>query len=137
MQSQAGVLGGRMGELPAIYLGMPMGAKSQPKGIWNGVLEKYEKKIANWKSQYLSLGGRLILRNSVLDAMPTYMMSLFPIPASAMRRIDALRRNFLSQGSSENNRIHLVRWDILTTSKKEGGLGIRKIRVQSQSLMMK
>lgn len=44
MQSQAGVLGGRMGELPAIYLGMPMGAKSQPKGIWNGVLEKYEKK---------------------------------------------------------------------------------------------
>lgn len=26
------------------------------------------------------LGGRLILINSVLDALPTYMVSLFPIP---------------------------------------------------------
>lgn len=33
-------LGGRIGELPTIYLGMPLGAKSKSKGIWNGVVEK-------------------------------------------------------------------------------------------------
>ncbi|XP_059284805.1 uncharacterized protein LOC132038094 isoform X2 [Lycium ferocissimum] len=73
----AGILGGKVGELPTIYLGMPLGAKRKSKELWNSVLEKCEKKLVNWKSQYLSLGGRLTLINSVLDALPTYMMSIF------------------------------------------------------------
>ena len=52
-------LGGKVGELLTTYLGMPLGAKSKSKGIWNGVLEKCEKRLTSWKSQYLSLGGRL------------------------------------------------------------------------------
>ena len=54
-----------------------MKKESRSKGIWNTVLEKCEKKLVNWKSQFLSLGGRLTDVNSVLDALPTYMMSLF------------------------------------------------------------
>ncbi|WMV48116.1 hypothetical protein MTR67_041501, partial [Solanum verrucosum] len=59
--------GGRNGELPAVYLGMPFGAKRNPKKIWNGVMEKCEKKLSNWKSQYKSLGGSLVLINVVLE----------------------------------------------------------------------
>ncbi|KAG5598738.1 hypothetical protein H5410_030108 [Solanum commersonii] len=51
------------------------------------------------KSQYLSLGGRLTLINSALDALPTYMMSIFRVPTNVVDRIDALRRNFLWQGN--------------------------------------
>lgn len=116
---------------------MPLGAKSKSKGNWNDVLEKCEKKLVNWKSQYLSLGGRLILINSVLDALPTYMMSLFPIPVNVVKRIDAMRRKFLWQGNNNDNKIHLVKWDTLSVSKKKGGLGIRNLRVQNHSLMMK
>ncbi|OIS95712.1 cbl-interacting serinethreonine-protein kinase 9, partial [Nicotiana attenuata] len=136
LQSLADILGGNVGELPAVYLRMPLGAKSKSKGIWNGVLEKCEKKLANWKNQYLSMGGRLILINSVLDAMPTYMMSLFSIPVNVVKRIDALRRNFLWEGNSEKKKFHLVKWNSLTTSKKTGGLGIKNLRVQNHSLMM-
>jgi len=78
----AGILGGKVGEMPTTYLGMPLGANSKSKNIWNAMVEKCEKKLVNWRSQYLSLGGRLTLINSVLDAMPTYMMSLFPMPGS-------------------------------------------------------
>jgi len=38
-----------------------LGDKSKSKGIWNNVLGKCEKKLANWKSKYLSLGGRATL----------------------------------------------------------------------------
>lgn len=116
---------------------MSLWAKSKSKGIWNRVVKKCEKKLVSWKSQYLSLGGRLILINSVLDAMPTYMMSLFPMHASVVKRLDVLRKNFMWQGNNEKNKIHLVRWDILTTSKKEGGMGIRNLKIQNQGLMMK
>jgi len=48
-----------VGELPTISLGMLLGAKSKSRRSWNGVVKKHEKKLTNWKSQYLSLGGRL------------------------------------------------------------------------------
>lgn len=137
LQSLVIILGGKVGELPTVYLGMPLGAKSKSKDIWNSVLEKCEKKLANWKNQYLSMGGRLILINSVLDAIPTYMMSLFSIPVNVVKKIDALRRNFLWEGNSEKKKIYLVKWGGMTTSKKAGGLGIKNLRVQNQSLMMK
>lgn len=57
LQSLADILGGKVGQLPTVYLGMPSGAKSKSKGIWNSVLEKCEKKLANWKNQYLSMGA--------------------------------------------------------------------------------
>lgn len=37
------ILGGDVGSLPTIYLGMPLGAKSKSKVIWNSVIEKCEK----------------------------------------------------------------------------------------------
>ena len=62
--------------LPTIYLGMPLGAKSNSKDIWNGVIEKCEKKLINWKSQYLSLDNRFILIYSV-GCIKTYMIRYF------------------------------------------------------------
>lgn len=43
LQSLADILGGNVGEMPTIYLGMPLGGKSKSKVIWNGMLEKCEK----------------------------------------------------------------------------------------------
>lgn len=63
--------------LPTVYLGLPLGAKHKADSIWQDVIEKYEKRLSNWKKQYFSLGGRLILVTSVLDAMPAYVTSLF------------------------------------------------------------
>lgn len=126
-----------MGALPAIYLGMPLGAKSQSKEIWNSVLEKCEKKLVRWKAQYLSKGGRLTLINAVLDALPTYMLTLFPIPAGVVQRLDKLRRDFFWQGNKKRKGYHLVKWKVMITGKKQGGLGIKNLKNQSKALKLK
>lgn len=54
----ASILGSEVGTLPTTYLGMPLEAKSKSIEIWNGVVEKCEKKLARWKTQYLSRGGK-------------------------------------------------------------------------------
>lgn len=87
---------------------IPLAAKRKSKGMWNGVVEKCEKKLVNWKNQYLPWGGRLTLVNSVLDALPSYMMSVFPIPASVLKRLDAVRRNFLLKGSEDKKKFTLL-----------------------------
>lgn len=58
-------------------------------------------KPANCESQYLSMRGRLVLINTVLNAMPTYIISLFSVPVNEVKRIDALRRNFFWQGNDD------------------------------------
>ncbi|WMV28367.1 hypothetical protein MTR67_021752 [Solanum verrucosum] len=137
MSCLASILGGEIGVLPTIYLGMPLGAKSKSIDIWNSVIEKCEKKLAKWKSQYLSKGGRLILINSVLDALPTYMLSLFPIPPGVIKRLDRIRRNFLWQDNKEKKSFHLVKWEEVMTSKENGGLEINNLKLQSKALSMK
>ncbi|WMV49343.1 hypothetical protein MTR67_042728 [Solanum verrucosum] len=130
-------LGGKVGELPTTYLGMPLGAKSKSKNIWSGVIERCEKRLAYWKSQYLSTGGRLTLVSSVMDSIPSYMMSLFPIPASVTDRLDVVRRNFTWKGSEDKKKYHLVKSEELLESKKGRGLNITKLHRHNKSLMMK
>ena len=84
------VLGYKQGFLPMKYLGLPLGAKFKDKSIWNPILEKMERKLAGWKKLYLSKGGRVTLIKSTLSNLPTYFLSLFPIPASVANRIARL-----------------------------------------------
>ncbi|KAG5576276.1 hypothetical protein H5410_056410 [Solanum commersonii] len=100
---------------------------------WREVAKNYQR----WKSQYLSLGGRLTLIESGMDALPIYMMSLFPIPKSIEKKINMLRRSFLWQGSKEKRGYNLVKWDTLTLNKNHGGLGIKNLNIQNESLMQK
>lgn len=92
--SLTNILGGSVGELPTIYLAMPLGAKSKSKGIWNSLMEKCERKLVNWKSQYLSLGERVTLINSVLDPLPTYIMSLYSIPCQCAEQTGCCQKKY-------------------------------------------
>ena len=44
------ILGGVVGTLPSVYLGMPLGAKSKSKGIWNTVLENVRRSLSIGKA---------------------------------------------------------------------------------------
>lgn len=101
IQLLASILQCKIEHLPTTYLGMPLGNNHKELEIWDGIIEKTEKRLANWKANYLSLGGRVTLINSVLDALPTYVTSLFPLPAKVEERLDKLRRDFLWLGNKE------------------------------------
>ncbi|WMV09473.1 hypothetical protein MTR67_002858 [Solanum verrucosum] len=64
-------------------------------------------------------------------------MSLFPIPAKVVEKLDRLRRSFLWHGNKEGKGYCLVNWKTVLLSKEIGGLGIRNLRLQNESLLMK
>lgn len=114
---------------------MPLGANSKSIVICNGVIEKCE--VNKLESQYLSRGGKLTLANSVIHALLAYMMSIFLVLANVIKRYDRVRRNFFLKGTENKNKFHLVKWEELTVGKEVGGVGMRNMKLQNQSLMMK
>nr|XP_009623455.1 uncharacterized protein LOC104114666 [Nicotiana tomentosiformis] len=120
LEMLADILCCEIGSFPTTYLGLPLGAKHKSTEIWNGVVEKFEKNLATWQMQYLSTGGRLTLINSVLDSIPTYLMSLFSFPSKVQKKLDRIRRNFLWEGNSESHKFHLVKWRRVTLPKTLG-----------------
>jgi hypothetical protein len=110
--------------LPVMYLGLPLGVPYKSTRIWDGVILKVETRLASWKRLYLSKGGRVTLIKSTLSNLPTYYMSLFPIPVSVASRIEKLQRDFLWGGMVEDFKYHLVSWEKVCTPISNGGLAL-------------
>uniref|UniRef100_A0A2N9IM47 Reverse transcriptase zinc-binding domain-containing protein n=1 Tax=Fagus sylvatica TaxID=28930 RepID=A0A2N9IM47_FAGSY len=103
-QSLADLLCCRVGTLPMLYLGMPLGAKYKALNVWNSVLEKIERRLASWQTLYLSKGGRLTLLKMLLQ------------------RIEKLQRNFLWGGMGDARKYHLLCW-----ANGYGALGLKTL----------
>ena len=120
------ILSCKQSTLPMKYLGLPLGAKSKDKT--NGILSKggrIERRLVGWKRLYLFKGGRVTLIRSTLSNLPTYFLSLFPIPAVVANRIEKLQRNFLWGGIGDEPKFHLVNWATICSSIASGGFSIR------------
>jgi hypothetical protein len=130
----AGLLGCGTSSLPLKYLGLQLGASFKLKTMWAESVELMAQRLAPWKRTYLSKGGRITLIKSTLSNLPTYMMSLFPIPALVAKRIEKIQRDFLWGGMNDEAKMHLVEWDKVCSPMDEGGLGIRNIRRFNQAL---
>lgn len=49
----------KLGRLPFLYLGLPVGANLRKVETWKPVNEKFKRKLSTWKARHISLGGRL------------------------------------------------------------------------------
>ncbi|XP_071713391.1 uncharacterized protein [Rutidosis leptorrhynchoides] len=57
--------------LPFHHLGLLVGYNMNKTENWNCVIDKARKRLASWKANLISIGGRLTLLKSVLGAIGT------------------------------------------------------------------
>ena len=85
-------LGSRIGSLPTLYLGLPLGASHKATGVWDSIKERFQKRLASWKTQYISKGGSITLIRITLSSLPIYYLSLFRIPQKICTGLERIQK---------------------------------------------
>jgi hypothetical protein len=85
----------RIEGFPQTYLGLPLSAEKLRLAAFTPLIAKVDKYLSGWRALLLSAGGRLVLINAVLDALPTFAMGALELPPGVLAALDRLRRAFL------------------------------------------
>nr|GEW04585.1 RNA-directed DNA polymerase, eukaryota [Tanacetum cinerariifolium] len=65
---------------------------------WSDIVSKLRSRLFKWKTKTLSIGGRLTLLKSVLDASPLYCMSIFKAPKGVLKEMESIRNKSIRGG---------------------------------------
>ena len=115
--------------LPIKYLGLPLHFKNASFKDWALVRDKFTAKLNTWKANYLSLGGRLTLVNSVLNAILTYYLSVLHFHVNVEKELDKIKRHFLWKSQSGSSQSYcLAKWKNICRDKNQDGLGIVNLK---------
>jgi hypothetical protein len=133
----AELFGCNQDEFPVRYLGILIHFWRLTNAEWKIVEERLQLRLSSWKGKLLSIGGRLVLINSVLSNMVLYMLSFFLLPKGVLSRLDFFRSRFFWQGDSEKKKYRLAKWSVVCRPKDQGGLGIQDLEVKNIALLGK
>jgi hypothetical protein len=127
----------RIGRTPFKYLGLMVGGNPRSISTWEPLLNTLRCRLGNWGNKYVSLGGRIVMINAVLSAIPIFYLSFLKMPIKVWKEIVKIQRKFLWGGLSRKNKTCWVKWDDICKPKEEGGLGVRDLRLVNISLLTK
>jgi hypothetical protein len=85
----------RLGSVPFKYLGLPVGANPRKMSTWEPMLDTIQERLGAWRNKYVSIGGRIVLINLVLNAIPIFYLSYMKMPLSVWRKLVSIQRKFL------------------------------------------
>nr|XP_025703912.1 uncharacterized protein LOC112805796 [Arachis hypogaea] len=122
---------------PGRYLGLPaQWGRAKGKALeW--IMEKVEGKIEGWKESLLNQAGKEVLIKAVIQAIPTYAMSILRFPKSFCNKLNAKIAKFWWRSQGRERGIHWKAWPKLCKSKKEGGLGFKEFHHQNTAHLAK
>lgn len=116
-------------ETGSSYLGLPSMMDRSKTTTLGYIKDKVRNKLQNWDGRWFSQAGKEILVKAVLQAVPTYTMSVFLLPVKTIQKLEKMFSKFW-WGSNANGtkKIHWMNWSKLCRHKAVGGMGFRDLR---------
>ncbi|XP_028551608.1 uncharacterized protein LOC114579873 [Dendrobium catenatum] len=106
------------------YLGVKMTLKKIKMVDFRDVLSNAMDKLNAWSKKSLSLGGKLILIDSSLLSMPTFLITHSMVPKRVLYELEKLCRSFLWHKNEGTKGMHYVAWGDICKPRCFGGLGV-------------
>ncbi|XP_058775212.1 uncharacterized protein LOC131649467 [Vicia villosa] len=127
----------KKGSFPFKFLGIWVGERANKTKVWKDVVTNIKSRLSKWKGRNISIGGRVTLIGSVLNAIPIFTLSFYKAPSMIIKEIRGLLSNFLWNGNANKRSIHWVKWENVCKPKEKGGLGIRDVGDLNRALLLK
>ncbi|RHN81910.1 hypothetical protein MtrunA17_Chr1g0204171 [Medicago truncatula] len=120
------------------YLGLPSMIGHSKHATFKFVKDRIWNKINSWSSRCLSQAGREVLIKSVLQSIPSYVMSIFLLPGSIINEIEKMLNFFWWGHNSANSRgLHWLSWERLSVPKVFGGMGVKGLKAFNMAMVGK
>ncbi|KAL9670862.1 hypothetical protein QQ045_008421 [Rhodiola kirilowii] len=119
------------------YLGLLLLAEQKKSELFRGIVDKVWRKVKDWKCRLLSAGGREVLVKAVIQAIPTYMMSVYFFPRKIIAEINKLMLQFWWDKKGSGKGINWVSQNTMQKKKCEGGLGLKDLTVFNEAMLLK
>lgn len=120
------------------YLGLP-NVIGRNKNVVLGFLKgRMQSRIEGWDKKLLSKGGKEILLKTVVQALPSYAVSIFLLTKKLYSEMENLMCRFWWRiSSSKKSGIHWMSWDQMSIRKTKGGLGFGRFHDFNVALLGK
>lgn len=119
------------------YLGLPSFIGQNKKASFDNIKQRVWKEIQEWEGKLLPQASREILIKSIAQALPTYTMSCFKLPAGLCHEIEALIKQFFWGQRGESRKVHWMKWEDLCKPKIQGGMGFKDLSRFNDTLLAK
>jgi len=133
----ASILGVRHALGTCKYLGMSSMIGRSKKATFSFIKDRVWRKINSWNGRALSRDGKEVMLKSVIQAIPSYIMSLYLIPSSIIDEIERMMNSSWWGGGGNHKGIRWMAWDRLACPKSQGGLGFRNLRAFNLAMLAK
>jgi len=103
------------------YLGLPSIIGKSKIQSFNNIKDRVQQRLNNWKVRFLSQAGKEILLKAVVQAIPTYSMSVFLLRATLCRDLQSMMQQFWWGHMAKETNVHWMSWEKMGKSKAVGG----------------
>ena len=99
--------------------------------------DKIYNKFSRWKGSCLSFAERLTFIKLVITSFLLHSFTIYKWPSFLISYVERSIRNFLWSGSADDKKIVTIPWKLYCLPIKEGGLGIKQLKVLNDTMLSK
>lgn len=104
---------------------------------YHHILQKANQRLASWKAKYLAFVRRITLAQSVIQVIHAYTMQSITIPNTTCDELEKVQSKFIRNDGEAGKGWHTISWKVFGKSKKDSGMGFKKLHSFNKAFMMK
>lgn len=120
-----------------LYLGVSTSGKYSKVKDFQHIIDNIKSKLSIWKGSHLSMGRKVILTKSILEAIPTYSMMSNRMPRGSLKEIHKAQRQFIWGNLDGMKHLYTIKWSNLPKLKKGWGSRFEKPKHNEQNMLRK